>query len=342
MDGSASARLTPDLHQLLAEKARSFSYAARFLPPNQRDATRVLYAYCRTMDDLVDEPAPGVTPADTRRRLGEWRSWLEATDRRDLAPPEPVSLAVALGDVIERHDLPPAYLTALIDGVESDLCRVRMPDFPALRRYCMLVAGVVGLAMCHIVGVRGQAALAAAASLGIAMQLTNVLRDVGGDLQRDRIYLPADELARFGCSEESLRRLAAAGGRVDDSFRALMRFQIARARACYDRGLTGVWLLPPETRTAILSAGRIYRAILDQIERNGYDVLHRRAITSGLVKAREGLAARALVALWGGRPVAGAQTSYHELLDDEVDNWCVVDLPLESRGVGAEPQPRSL
>jgi phytoene synthase len=323
MASPASSYLTPDLARLLADKARGFSYAARFLPPNQREATRVLYAFCRTMDDLVDEPAPNITPADIRRLLGDWRLWLAAGARPADVRPKPTCLAAAISTIVGSDELPTAYLIALLDGVESDLGVVRIPDFPALRRYCMLVAGVVGFAMCHLLGVRSRQALAAAANLGIAMQLTNVLRDVGSDLRRDRIYLPADELARFGYSEQRIRALASSGGRADDDFRALMRYQIARARAYYERGLAGVWLLPPETRAAILSAGRIYRAILDRIEANDYDVLRRRAITSGLVKVREGLAARTLVLLWGRHRIVDDESLDEDPLGDEAETgWC--------------------
>ena len=173
-----------------------------------------------------------------------------------------------------------------------------MPDFLTLRRYCFLVAGTVGLAMCHVLGSRRPEALAAAAELGIAMQLTNVLRDLGADLRDDRCYLPADELARFRYSPARLRALAWRG-RPDDDFRSLMRFQIARARGYYARGLAGVWLLPARARPAILIAGRLYRAILGAIETSDYDVLHRRAVVSWRVKGYEALAALMLVRLWG-------------------------------------------
>jgi 15-cis-phytoene synthase len=317
-----SSYLTPDLARLLADKARSFSYAARFLPSDQREATRVLYAFCRTMDDLVDEPAPGGTPEEIRQRLGDWRAWLSAGAKTSDELPEPAPLARGVSSVVAGYELPTRYLIALLDGVESDLGPVQMPDFPALRQYCMLVAGVVGLAMCHLLGVKGRPALSAAANLGIAMQLTNVLRDVGSDLRRDRIYLPADEMARFGYDEQRLRALAERGGRADDDFRALMRYQIARASAYYERGLAGVWLLPPDVRAAILSAGRIYRAILGQIEANDYDVPRRRAITSGLVKAREGLAARALVLLWGRRvTLADESLGADSLCDEDLARW---------------------
>jgi phytoene synthase len=302
--------LTPALAELLPRKARTFTLAARFLPAPQRDATVVLYAFCRVMDDLVDEPPAGLSRAAIRARLGDWRRWLESPDSPS---PEPAELAVALRDVIRAYELPTLYLTQLLDGLESDLGVVEMPDFLALRRYCFLVAGTVGLAMCHILGARQPEALAAAAELGVAMQLTNVLRDLGADLRADRCYLPADELARFGCPPTRLRALAAQR-RPSDELRTLLRFQITRARGYYARGLAGVWLLPPDVRPAILVAGRLYRAILAAIEANDYDVLDRRAVVSRVAKAYETLAALLLVRLWGNGVVPEALSSPAERL----------------------------
>jgi phytoene synthase len=294
--------LDSELAALLPTRARTFAFAARFLPPAQREPTVVLYAFCRLVDDLVDEPPPGLEPSEIRRRLAAWEAWLRA-EPGTVAAPGPVALAWALRAVVEQHRLPTRYLLGLLDGLESDLGTVRMADFTALRRYCFLVAGTVGLAMCHLLGARQPAALAAAAELGIAMQLTNILRDLGSDLRGGRCYLPAAELADFGYSVERLTALAV-DGRPDDAFKALMRFQIARVRRTYAHGLAGVRLLPPETRPAILIAGRLYRAILNAIEANDYDVFQRRAFTSRLTKGYEALAALVLVRWSARRPPA--------------------------------------
>lgn len=302
--------LAPGLAALLPRKARTFTLAARFLPESRREATIVLYAFCRVMDDLVDEPPAGLSPDAIRARLGEWRRWLESPEWES---PEPGDLGDALRDVIAEHDLPTVYLSQLLDGLESDLGVVQMPNFPALRRYCFLVAGTVGLAMSHILGARQPEALAAAAELGVAMQLTNILRDLGADLRDGRCYLPADELGCYGFSPKRLQVLAGQR-RPDDQFRSLMSFQIARARGYYARGLAGVWLLPPEARPAILIAGRLYRAILATIEANGYDVLDRRAVVSRRTKAYETLAALMLVRLWGNGVVPEALSSPAERL----------------------------
>lgn len=307
-------QLAPDLAGLLARKARTFALASRFLPAHQREATVTLYAYCRQMDDLVDEPPPGLSRETVRLRLEAWRQWLESGWQTE-ASPEPVALGVPLRDVIAEHDVPTIYLTQLLDGLESDLGEVQMPDFLALRRYCFLVAGTVGLAMSHVLGARRPEALAAAVDLGIAMQLTNILRDLGADLRDGRVYLPADELARFGYSPARLRMLACER-RSDDAFRALLRLQIGRARAYYARGLAGVWLLPPEARPAILVAGRLYRAILGAIEASDYDVLRRRAVVARHVKVYESLAALMLVRLWGDVAIPDALDLPDEHLAD--------------------------
>jgi phytoene synthase len=310
--------LAPELAALLPTKARTFAFAARFLPPAQREPTVVLYAFCRLVDDLVDEPPPGLEPPEVRRRLAAWAAWLRPEP--DLvAAPEPAALAWALRAIVERDQLPTSYLLGLLDGLASDLGPVRMADFDELRRYCFLVAGTVGLAMSHLLGARQPAALAAAAELGIAMQLTNILRDLGSDLRGGRSYLPAAELANFGYSVERLAALAV-GCQPDDDFRALMRFQIARVRRIYADGLAGVRLLPPESRPAILLAGRLYRAILNAIEANDYDVLQRRAFTSRLTKGYEALAALVLVRWPARRPPADQLVSPTERLA-ELTAW---------------------
>jgi phytoene synthase len=291
--------LSTDLAALLPQKARTFALASRFLPAHQQEPVVVLYAFCRLLDDLVDEPPPSMDRASIAARLEQWRVWLLGSGD-GTCPPEPTDLATAIRAVILDHAVPPVYLTQLLDGLKADLEPVQIRDFAALRQYSFLVAGTVGLAMSHLLGGRHPEALAAASDLGIAMQLTNILRDVGADIRGGRCYLPTDELAQLGYSPERLRALVERG-RPDDDFRAVMRFQIARARDYYTRGLAGVWLLPPEARPAILIAGRLYRAILNTIEANDYDVLRRRAVVSRLSKGYEALISLALVHLWRHR-----------------------------------------
>lgn len=310
--------LDPALAALLPTKARTFAFASRFLPRDRRDATTVLYAFCRLMDDLVDEPPAEIGPVECRRRLAHWAAWLRANGET-ASQPEPAVLARALGAVIAEHQLPAEYLLGLLNGLESDLDPVQMPDFVALRRYCFLVAGTVGLAMSHLLGARQPDALAAAAELGIAMQLTNILRDLGSDLRDGRCYLPADELAAFGYDAQRLAARAHDGLR-DDAFRALMRFQIARVREHYARGLAGVPLLPAEARAAILIAGRLYRGILDAIEAQDYDVLRQRAATSTLAKLYEACTALVRLRFSAGQSVAGALAPRPERLA-ELTAW---------------------
>lgn len=287
--------LPPELTGLLAERARTFDFAARLLPAHTRQDVRVLYALFRHLDDLADEPgAPD--RATVAVRYGSWRRWL--LDGGAL-PAGDEALALAYADLARRYAMPPAYLLGMLDGLESDLGPVRIQDFAALQLYCLRVAGTVGLAMCHILGVTTATAFAAAADLGIAMQLTNVLRDIGGDLDRDRVYLPADELQRFGYSAERLFQEHGDRTPPTPEFRALMAFQVERARAYYQRGLAGVWLLPDGVRPSILVAGRLYRAILEVAESRHWDVLHRRAYTSRFRKGREAVRALAINWLWG-------------------------------------------
>ena len=272
------------------ERARSFWFASRFLPRDSRAAVAGLYAFARMVDDLVDEGPPAVAPADVARLLGDWRRWLA---QPDCLPPPDRAIADPLRLALVHHGVPATYLQLLIDGVSSDLSRRDVRAWPELRAYCIQVASSVGLAMCHLLGAGGDPlARAAAIDLGIAMQLTNILRDVGPDLHAGRVYLPADDLVAHGYSRERLAWLAArvagrGSGAIDHAFRDVMRLQIDRARQHYARGLEGVWRLPPDCRLAILVAGRLYRAILDEIEAARYDVFSRRAATSTWHKSAE-------------------------------------------------------
>ena len=295
------------LRAVFASRARTFFFAARFLPVDRRQQVTALYAFCRAMDDLADElPASEGAPA-----LDAWDTWLARLEQDPQGATVPATalplplwdagasqmLAEALLDVVRQTGVPVRYLRLLVEGVRSDTLRgvtdpnATIRDFRELRAYCYRVAGVVGLAMCHVLGAATPDACRRAERLGIAMQLTNILRDVAEDAGRGRVYLPADELARFGVSRADLE-----AGRVTDAFVALMQHQIARARVFYAAGLPGVALLPRECRLPILAAGRLYGAILDRIESQAYDVFTRRAATSTLEKAIT--AAGACLTLW--------------------------------------------
>ncbi len=280
------------MSDIFRQRARTFWFAARFLPGDRRQAVAGLYTFARAVDDLVDEPPPTHSPEDVRAALAAWRRWLNRPDA--LAPPDPY-VAAGLRTALVHHGVPPAYLHLLIDGVTSDLDGRAMRSWPDLRTYCVQVASSVGLAMCHLLGAGDDPlARAAAVDLGIAMQLTNILRDIGADLQAGRVYIPSEDLAAHGYSGERLAWLAARVHKhgsleIDEPFRKLMRAQIARARAHYARGLDGVGRLPADYRLAILLAARLYRAILGAIESADYDVFTRRAATSSWHKLAEAI-----------------------------------------------------
>jgi len=255
--------------QVTRQCSKSFFLASALLPPAKRRAVRVLYAFCRFTDDLVDQPS-----ADAAQQLSAWRA-------RALTPQPATNdlLLQAWHDVRVRHRIPVTYVLHLLDGISLDLVQTRYETFDELARYCYGVASTVGLMAMHIIGFQDKSALPYAVKLGVALQLTNILRDVGEDLAQGRIYLPQEDLRRFGYSEADLTR-----GVVDDRFRALMDFEITRTRALYAQAWDGIRLLSWEGRFAIAAAADLYRAILVKIEQNEYDVFSRRAHLSGLEK----------------------------------------------------------
>ena len=244
--------------------SRTFYLASALLPKDKRCAVRALYAFCRSTDDLVDETV-GHAQADIL--FANWRARLS---HPDPAAHDPVPLA--WGDTQARHRIPRGYADQLIAGVARDQAQTRYASFDELTEYCYGVASTVGLMSMHIVGFDTRGALPYAVKLGIALQLTNILRDVGEDWQVGRLYLPLDELAEFGLGESDL-----AAGRVDDRWRAFMRFQIERVHRLFDEARPGIGLLHADGRFAIAAAADLYRAILADIEAHDYDVFHRRA-----------------------------------------------------------------
>ena len=273
--------------------ARSFHFASRFLPRAKRRAVFALYDYCRHADNLVDlrgsRPA-GAVCADLAA-LGRTVRALRAGD------PAPERW-LALGDTLGRYDVPLEPLLALLDGVAMDLDPVRYSDYPTLHRYCRLVAGGVGLMLGPVLGATDGRFPEPGIGLGVAMQLTNVLRDVGEDLDHGRRYLPADELARFGLDDRALERRE-----VTPEFVALMRFQVTRARRLFHAADAVVDLFPRDgSRLTVRLLQRTYAGILDAIERQGYDVFRRRAYVSGLRKAGILVRSACAAAPWAGWP----------------------------------------
>jgi phytoene synthase len=271
--------------RLARSQAGNFYPALRLLPPGQRRAMCALYAFLRIADDLGDNPGD---VADKRRALDAWRRGLDLA----LAGRHEHPLHEALQHAVATHHIPIGYLHDVLDGVAMDLAPVRYDTFEALRLYCYRVASAVGLACIHIWGFSDNRAREHAESAGLAFQLTNILRDLGEDALRDRLYLPREDLERFGYDPQGLRR-----GERNDRFRALMRFEIARARGFYQASEPLAHLLPPAGRAVFLVLTRTYRALLDAIEERDYDVFSRRVALSPWRKMF--LALQALPVRWG-------------------------------------------
>jgi phytoene synthase len=227
-----------------------------------------LYAYMRVTDDLADEPGE---PDEKRRKLAAWRAGLTAALAGAFTHP----IHPALVETVRRYGVPARFLYDAIDGMETDTGPVRMTGFAELYPYCYRVASAVGLACVRVWGARPGVTEAdtdpPAEAAGIAFQLTNILRDLGEDLARGRVYLPADELALFDCPPERWRDPAFA-----DQFRALMQFQVARAREYYHRSAALVPLLTADGRAIFHIMCGVYRRLLDEIEHRDYDVFTRR------------------------------------------------------------------
>lgn len=247
---------------LTAENSRSFHLASRWLPPDKRQAVRALYALCRVTDDIVDHNTESAA-----LELRQWQTRIFAQEAQawDL-------VAIAWADTRTRYKMPTRYAEQLFEGVARDLQQTRYANFDDLATYAYSVASTVGLMSMHIIGSCGQEAIPYAIKLGLALQLTNILRDVAEDWERGRVYLPQDELAAFGLSEEVI-----AGGKVTNRWREFMRFQIERSRQLYAQSWPGIGLLDPDGRFAIAAAAGLYRAILEDIENHDYDVFSRRA-----------------------------------------------------------------
>jgi phytoene synthase len=245
--------------------SKTFYLSSLFLAPEKRRAVWAVYAFCRTADDIVD----GVTPAAERlAAIDYWeRALLDAYSGHAQDP-----IMIALTDAVERFAIPLQPALDLLRGARLDITVRRYASYEDLREYCYLVASTVGLLTSPILGYLSDAALDYGVALGRAMQMTNILRDVGEDARMGRIYLPLDELQRFGYTESSLFEEV-----VDDAFVALMRFQIDRVRRLYAEAEPGIALLAPEARYTVRLALTLYRQILNSIESNRYDVYTKRA-----------------------------------------------------------------
>ncbi len=244
-------------------EAKNFYYAFRTLPSRKRRAIYAAYAFCRLCDDIAD----GDLPLDEKSRLlDETRARLGSDANAGRHP-----VFLALHDTIEAFDIPVRHFHEIIDGVEMDLTTTRYGTFEELRVYCYRVASAVGLVCIEIFGYEDGRTREYAVDMGLAMQLTNIIRDVREDSLRGRIYVPLDELRRFGYTEQDLEQ-----GVVNEEFHGLMKHQAARAREQFERGRRIVPLLPADSRACLALLHGVYSRILDRIEESGFDVYSRR------------------------------------------------------------------
>ncbi len=272
---------------LTAKYAKTFYLGTLLMSPAKRQAIWAIYAWCRRTDELVDGPASAITTPET---LDLWEQHLEAI----FAGHPQENYDVALVDTIQRFNLDIQPFRDMIAGQRMDLYRSRYETFEELYLYCYRVAGTVGLMSTSVMEVDTTVNTAPwyqkqplyipteeAIALGIANQLTNILRDVGEDIRRGRIYIPLEDLARFDYTEEDFKN-----GVVDERWRALMRFQIDRARQFYTKAEKGITYLAPDARWPVWAASMLYGQILDVIERNNYDVFSQRAYVPQWKKLR--------------------------------------------------------
>ena len=258
--------------QKAAASGSSFYYSFLFLPANRRRAITALYAFCREVDDIVDECSD---PQIAATKLAWWR--LELDRLYSGQPQHPISLA--LQPVLAEFNLPQEQLLEIIDGMEMDLQQTRYLDFKALSLYCYRVASVVGLLAAEIFGYTDRRTQKYAHDLGMAFQLTNIIRDVGEDARRGRVYLPIEELKRFDVSVADILN-----ARHSDNFRKLMEFQIERAEQYYAQAMSELPAGDRKTQFPGLVMAAIYRTVLDEIKRDGCLVLSQRTSLTPLRK----------------------------------------------------------
>lgn len=257
--------------RITAHHSRTFYFASGLLPAEKRAAMRCLYAFCRTTDDIVDQPGE-----DPRAQLADWEQRAVAA-----APDTSHPVLVAWHDLRCRYGIPTLFARQLVQAARWDLDHRRYAAFDELVRYCYGVASTVGLMSMTIIGYSGPEAVPYAIQQGIALQMTNILRDVVEDWRRGRVYLPQEELAAFGLTEADI-----AAGEVTQRWRDFMRFEIERNRTLYAEAWPGIAMLHPDGRLAVAAAAGLYAAILDDIEAHDYDVFSRRAHISAVGKLR--------------------------------------------------------
>ncbi len=266
--------MTPDEYcqQKAAQSGSSFYYSFRFLPPDRRRAITALYAFCREVDDIADEVQDSNI---ARAKLGWWRA--EVASLFTGHPTHPVSKALV--PATKHFGIDESRLNEIIDGMEMDLSWHRYQSFDELRLYCHRVAGVVGQLSASIFGFSNPSTLQYAENLGLAFQMTNIIRDVGEDARRDRIYLPQEELQKFGVSVADIL-----DGRQTPAFANLMEFQAARATSLYETAFAALATEDRRSQRPGLIMSAIYRTLLEEIRRDGFKVLHQRTSLTPLRK----------------------------------------------------------
>ena len=266
--------MTPDQYcqQRTAQSGSSFYYSFLFLPPERRRAIMAFYAFCREVDDVVDETSDSAVAAV---KLNWWRQ--EVGRIAEGQPEHPVGKALQAAG--KHFNIPKEFLLEIIDGMEMDLTQSRYLDFKGLQLYCYRVASVVGLVAAEIFGYQDRKTQKYAHDLGIAFQLTNIIRDIGEDARRGRIYIPMDELKQFNVPAADLLN-----AKYSDNFTALMRFQTERAEQYYQQALAHLPAIDRKAQRPGLIMAAIYRTVLDEIRRENFQVLHQRISLTPLRK----------------------------------------------------------
>lgn len=266
--------MTPDEYcqEKAAASGSSFYYSFLFLPAERRRAITALYAFCREVDDVVDD---GAEPQVAATKLAWWR--VEVANLFAGSPRHPVTRALL--PFLQTYSVSQQKLLEIIDGMEMDLRQSRYLDWPALETYCYRVAGVVGLLAAGIFGYRDERTLEYARKLGIAFQLTNIIRDVGEDARKNRVYVPMEDLRRFGVPASDILQ-----AKDTPAFRELMRFEAQRARAYYGEAMAALPAIDRRAQRPGLVMAAIYRALLQEIERDDFRVLSQRTSLTPLRK----------------------------------------------------------
>jgi 15-cis-phytoene synthase len=271
--------------EMMAEHARTFRFATRFLPGHYRSATIRLYAFFRSLDDLVDESPDDIhSVEEIRRELSDWEQWFKECC---LGTPPRSDIGLPLSSVISEYRIPTGLFLDFLEGLKADLNPVTPSTRADVEQYSYQVASTVGISMAHVFGSTSPPAVEAALKLGIAMQLTNILRDVGGDAARNRVYLPESLLHEHGLAVDDVYDQWRGKQGPDHRLVGVLKDMTAWADEHYSAGIDGIRLLPRDVQMPILVAARLYQLILRKLEANGYDSLRQRAATTGWQKLNE-------------------------------------------------------